>query len=107
MRAAATARRILDAFRTPLYIGRHKARMSFSIGIACFPADGCDGDTLLRNADTAMYRAKLIAGGAYRLFDASMHETMVQQFDLSPTAIRAAPHTIGSGALPVAAMLDR
>lgn len=105
--AAATARRILDAFRPPLNVGVHTARMSFSIGIACFPADGIDGDTLLRNADTAMYRAKLIEGGAYRIFDASMNETGVHAFDLTPTANQPPPLTARSGALPVAAMLDR
>ena len=96
VRAAATARRILDAFRTPLEAGDRTACMSFSIGIASFPRDGGDGDTLMRNADIAMYRAKLIAGGAYRLYDASMRETPASHFD-----------TIGSDALPVAAMLDR
>jgi diguanylate cyclase (GGDEF)-like protein/PAS domain S-box-containing protein len=107
VRAAATARRILDAFRAPLSIGEHKARMSFSIGIACFPADGGDGDMLMRNADTAMYRAKLIEGGAYRIFDASMNDTGARYFDLPPTADRPEPRPSGSDALPVAAMLDR
>ncbi len=97
VRAAATARRILDAFRAPMYIGEHMARMSFSIGIACFPADGDDGDTLMRNADTAMYRAKLIEGGAYRLFDTSMNDPAARHFDVPSR----------SDALPVAAMLDR
>ena len=70
--------------------------MSLSIGIASFPMDGHDGDTLMRNADTAMYRAKLIAGGAYRLFDTSMDDPAVERFD-----------PIGPGALPVTVMLDR
>jgi diguanylate cyclase (GGDEF)-like protein/PAS domain S-box-containing protein len=105
--AAATARRILDAFRTPLNFGEHMACMSLSIGVACFPADGGDGDTLLRNADIAMYRAKLIEGGAYRLFDVSMHENVVHRFDLLPTANRPEAPAISSGALPVAVMLDR
>ncbi|MEA2785858.1 MAG: hypothetical protein QOF71_1962 [Candidatus Eremiobacteraeota bacterium] len=95
VRAAATARRIVEAFRTPLEAGDRSVCMSLSIGIASFPADGCDGDTLMRNADTAMYRAKLIAGGAYRLFDTSMHKAE-QAFD-----------PIGSGPLPVPVMLDR
>jgi diguanylate cyclase (GGDEF)-like protein/PAS domain S-box-containing protein len=107
VRAAATAQRILDAFRAPLDIGEHKARMSFSIGIACFPADGSDGDTLMRNADTAMYRAKLIEGGAYRLFDPSMHETADHRFDLLTAAELPDPAPSRSDALPVAAMLDR
>jgi diguanylate cyclase (GGDEF)-like protein/PAS domain S-box-containing protein len=83
--AAATARRILEAFRVPLNVGNHTTRMSLSIGIACFPADGGDGDTLMRNADTAMYRAKRTEGGAYRLFDASMHQPVVPRFHLSRT----------------------
>jgi diguanylate cyclase (GGDEF)-like protein len=97
VRAAATARRILDAFRTPLNAGVHTARMSLSIGIACFPADGADGETLMRNADTAMYRAKLIEGGGYRLFDTTMLDTAVHRFDLPLMANSVASRSSSDG----------
>lgn len=80
--AAAMAERVLKAFREPLQVGEQTLCMSVSIGVACFPADGSDGETLMRNADTAMYQAKHTKGGAYRLFETSMHETVVRRFHL-------------------------
>jgi diguanylate cyclase (GGDEF)-like protein/PAS domain S-box-containing protein len=80
--AAATAQRIVDGFREPLQVGDRTLRMSLSIGVACFPADGSDVETLLRNADTAMYHAKRSGRGSYRLFEKSMHDSTVHQFNL-------------------------
>ena len=80
--AAATAQRIVDAFREPLQVGGRTLCMSLSIGVARFPVDGTDGETLLRNADTAMYQAKRLQSGSYRLFEASMHDSLVRQFNL-------------------------
>ena len=80
--AAATAQRIVDGFREPLQVGDRTLCMSLSIGVACFPADGTDVETLLRNADTAMYHAKRSQRGSYRMFEESMHESVVHQFHL-------------------------
>jgi diguanylate cyclase (GGDEF)-like protein/PAS domain S-box-containing protein len=80
--AAAAAQRIVDAFREPLQVGGRTLCMSLSIGVARFPVDGTDGETLLRNADTAMYQAKRLQSGSYRLFEASMHDSLVRQFNL-------------------------
>jgi EAL domain-containing protein (putative c-di-GMP-specific phosphodiesterase class I) len=63
-------------------VGGRTLRMSLSIGVARFPVDGTDGETLLRNADTAMYQAKRLQSGSYRLFEASMHDSLVRQFNL-------------------------
>ena len=80
--AAATAQRIVDGFREPLQVGDRTLCMSLSIGVACFPADGTDVETLLRNADTAMYQAKQCQNGSYRMFEESMHDSVVHQFHL-------------------------
>jgi diguanylate cyclase (GGDEF)-like protein/PAS domain S-box-containing protein len=79
---AATAQRIVDGFHTPLQVGDRTLSMSLSIGVASYPADGADVETLLRNADTAMYNAKRSQRGSYRLFEASMHDSVVRQFRL-------------------------
>jgi diguanylate cyclase (GGDEF)-like protein/PAS domain S-box-containing protein len=55
---ARTARKILEAFRRPVEFDRHELCITTSIGIALYPDDGEDSDTLMKNADIAMYRAK-------------------------------------------------
>ena len=52
------AEAILSAMDAPFPVGGHSVRVSASIGIAIFPDDGDASDTLLRHADTALYRAK-------------------------------------------------
>lgn len=56
--ASVTAGKILDAFKTPFIIEDHSIQARVSIGISIYPADGEDMETLIRNADSAMYRAK-------------------------------------------------
>ena len=55
---AKVARRLLEVLQQPFSLGGHEMVITGSIGIAAFPADGQDADTLLRNADAAMYHAK-------------------------------------------------
>ncbi len=56
--AAEVAAKILEAFREPFVFDGHELHITTSIGIAIYPDDGEDGDTLTKNADIAMYRAK-------------------------------------------------
>jgi len=56
--AEMTARRIAEAMQRPCLIGRQSVYPSASIGICIFPNDGQDAETLLKNADSAMYQAK-------------------------------------------------
>ena len=53
---AVLARRIIDVLSTPYDISGHRVIVGVSIGIAMVPADGSDPDTLLKNADIALYR---------------------------------------------------
>ncbi len=55
---AVTARKVLDAVAHPYSIDGHELVSTPSIGISVYPGDGADVDTLLRNADAAMYHAK-------------------------------------------------
>jgi len=55
---AAIARNLLSALSKPLQLGGHECRVTASIGIAGFPDDGTDEQTLMKNADIAMYLAK-------------------------------------------------
>jgi len=56
--AVKIATKVLEAFEKPFVCDGHELQISTSIGIAIYPDDGGDSDTLVRNADIAMYRAK-------------------------------------------------
>ncbi len=63
--AAHVAQKLLDLSRLPHAIESHSLVITPSIGIAVYPADGCDFDALARSADAAMYRAKQGGRNAY------------------------------------------
>lgn len=65
--AAQVAEKILEKVVEPVIVGAHSIEISVSIGIAVHPYDGTDIDTLLRNADDAMYRAKQAGRNNYQL----------------------------------------
>ncbi len=65
--ALTVAQKIIDTVQAPLLIGGVSVEISASIGIALFPIDGNDPETLLRNADSAMYRAKDAGRATYQL----------------------------------------
>ena len=56
--AKRVARRILESITEPVVIDHNELRVGVSIGVTMFPDDGLDVDSLLRNADVAMYQAK-------------------------------------------------
>jgi diguanylate cyclase (GGDEF)-like protein/PAS domain S-box-containing protein len=56
--ATEVARKILVSFQEPFSVEGHELRTTASIGVAIYPDDGVDADTLLKNADIAMYSAK-------------------------------------------------
>ncbi len=67
------ATRILQRLQHPWQIKGQEFRCPGSIGIAIYPHDGKDPDTLLKNADVAMYRAKNAGGNRYVLYSADMN----------------------------------
>ena len=69
----AVARKIEDSLEAPVEIDGHVLSTSFSIGVAVYPDDGRDFDTLLQKADTAMYHAKESGRGTFSYFDEKMN----------------------------------
>ena len=70
--AALVARGLLDRLARPCRADKHDVTLSASAGISVYPDDGTDADTLLRNADLAMYRAKQEGKNTYRFFTVEM-----------------------------------
>ena len=65
--------RILAAVVEPISLGQTDVNLTCSIGISLFPGDGEDGDLLLQNADSAMYKAKDRGRNNYQFFTQDMH----------------------------------
>jgi diguanylate cyclase (GGDEF)-like protein len=74
--AETLAERLLEAFRDDLHIDGHPLRIGLSIGVAIYPADGADAETLIANADAALYRAKADGRGTIRFFEADMDKLL-------------------------------
>ena len=70
--AASVARKIIEKLAPPFLIEGHEIDVGASIGITVCPTDGADADTLLRNADLALYRAKTEGRNTYQFFAAHM-----------------------------------
>jgi len=65
--AQAVAQKILDTLRQPFQVGSHRLQIGVSIGIAVYPDSGDNAQTLILNADLAMYAAKQAGRNCYRL----------------------------------------
>jgi diguanylate cyclase (GGDEF)-like protein len=85
----AVAQRLIAALAEPAEIRGHKLEVSASVGIAIGPADGADGDTLLKNVDLALARAKEEGRATYRFFEAEMNARAQQRHQLETDLRRA------------------
>ncbi len=68
------AEKLLDAVRRPIQLGGHELFMTASAGIAFFPEDGMKPEHLLRNADSAMHRAKEMGRNTFRAYASGMND---------------------------------
>jgi EAL domain-containing protein (putative c-di-GMP-specific phosphodiesterase class I) len=76
------AERLILALRQPIQVGSNSLVVTPSVGIALYPQDGTDAETLLRNADLAMYFAKRRAPGTFAFFDVSMNASALHRFTI-------------------------
>ena len=86
---AISARRILDAVGKPHWIDEHDLHVTASIGISVYPQDGLDAETLIKNADLAMYQAKENGHHGFRFFEPAMNERAVARQSIEEGLRRA------------------
>jgi diguanylate cyclase (GGDEF)-like protein len=91
-RPRALAQDIVDHLRLPMHAGGHQILTGTSIGIAVGPSDGKDADTLLKNADLALYRAKQDGRGVFRFFEPGLDAAARKRRQLE-LDLREALHT--------------
>ena len=87
--AAITARRMLQAVAEPQSIDQHDLHVTTSIGLSVYPDDGLDAETLVKNADTAMYQAKENGRHAYQFFKPAMNVRAVERQSIEGNLRRA------------------
>ena len=76
------AAKIIEAFNTPFLIDGRQMYVSTSIGATIFPDDSDDIQTLYRNADTAMYRAKEASGNTFHFYSKDMSVRAIERSNL-------------------------
>ena len=76
---AGVIQRVHAAIAQPWKAGRRTFHVSSSIGVAVYPGDGHNPDTLLRNADAAMYKAKESGRNGYQFFTAELNRALVER----------------------------
>ena len=98
--AALTAKRMLLAVAKGHSIDEHDLHLTTSIGISVYPDDGLDAETLIKNADTAMYQAKENGRSRYQFFEPAMNVRAVERHSIEESSA-ARPGTAGvRAALP-------
>lgn len=86
---AATARRVLRAVAEPHFVDGHELYVTTSIGVSVYPEDGLDAETLIKNADTAMYQAKENGRESCKFFTAEMNIRAVARQSIEESLRRA------------------
>jgi diguanylate cyclase (GGDEF)-like protein/PAS domain S-box-containing protein len=85
----AAVKRMLDAIAEPYSIGENYLHVTTSIGVSVYPDDGVDAETLIKNADTAMYRAKENGHQSCQFFEPAMNVQAVERQSIEESLRRA------------------
>jgi diguanylate cyclase (GGDEF)-like protein len=80
--AMRTAEKIIKSFDVPFQIDGHELYVSISIGIALYPVDGESIDTLIKNADIAMYDSKAKGRNRFQLYSGSMNVSFAEKLSI-------------------------
>jgi len=86
---AIAAKRLLKSVAETYSMGQHDLHITTSIGVSLYPDDGMDAETLIKNADTAMYQAKENGRQSYRFFKSEMNVKAVERQSIEEDLRRA------------------
>jgi diguanylate cyclase (GGDEF)-like protein len=84
-----TMRRLIGKVGEPMIVGDRELNITCSAGISLYPQDGPDVQTLLKNADAAMYRAKSVGRNTFQFFTAEMNELANERLSMEQSLRRA------------------
>jgi diguanylate cyclase (GGDEF)-like protein len=87
--AGLVAARLLEALSRPLVLGGHEITVTMSIGVAVYPDDGGDVETLLKSADMAMYFAKRQGRNGFQFYTEAMHSAALERLTMENCLRRA------------------
>jgi len=87
--AAILAEKVIEELRRPLEVAGHDIRPTASIGVALYPNDGEDADTLIKHADIAMYHVKAAGKNGYAFFAPDMNSAFHQRLTVENELRRA------------------
>ncbi|MGZ7030533.1 MAG: putative bifunctional diguanylate cyclase/phosphodiesterase [Thermoanaerobaculia bacterium] len=90
--AAKIAQKIIETLKIPFVIHDRELFVSTSIGVSIYPTDGNDPETLVRNADSAMYRAKDAGRDNYQLYAPQMNARALERLSLENLLRKALTH---------------
>jgi len=90
--AAETAKRVLQAIAEPHTIDQRELYVTASLGLSLYPDHGLDAETLIKNADTAMYQVKASGSHGYKFFKASMNVQAVERQSIEEDLRSALEH---------------
>jgi diguanylate cyclase (GGDEF)-like protein len=88
-RASQIVTRILAMISAPIHVDDRELSITCSIGLSFYPQDGQDGETLLKNAEAAMYRAKDIGRNTFQLYEKEMNARISERLSLANDLRRA------------------
>ncbi|MGH1366915.1 MAG: EAL domain-containing protein [Calditrichia bacterium] len=81
-RLVGIANKILNEVSQPVVIGGQELSVGGSMGVSIYPDDGIDAESLVKNADIAMYHAKSKAGSSFAFYNSSLYEKQEDEFEL-------------------------
>ena len=87
--AMTVGQKLLECMRRPFVIRRRELYVTASVGVSLYPDDGLDAETLIKNADVAVYRAKEQGGDCCELFNPAMNQKALERLALESALHKA------------------